>query len=163
MNTNGATMCPIRSTKRRMTCVRPNQKAVARHRANKTSSMAMICHRFVRLMLKEHDVNSPLSAPMDNVIEAMEMRFCRSPMSWPPPRRNRTHCLIPRISGMNLKLRSAARLASCHHAAARQRQRRRPHETSVATTPRRSGPRALAPRRSFGLRPTRLLRRSWLR
>ena len=113
--------------------------------------------------VEEHDESFPLSAPMDNVIEAMEMRFCRSPMSWPPPRRNRTHCLIPRINGMHLKLRSAARLASCHHAAARQRQRRRPHETSVATTPRRSGPRALAPRRSFGFRPTRLLRRSWLR
>jgi hypothetical protein len=67
-------------------------------------------------------------------------------MSWPPspPRRNRTNCLIPRINGVNLKLKSAARLASCHRAAARQRQRRRPHETSVATAPRRSGPRALA-------------------
>jgi len=48
MNTNGATMCPIRSTKLRMTRGRPNEEAVAHHSADKTSSMAMICHRFVQ-------------------------------------------------------------------------------------------------------------------
>jgi hypothetical protein len=78
------------------------------------------------------------------------------------PHGSLANCVIPRITG-NLKLRAAAPPASCHHAAVRQRQRRRPHETSVATAPRHSGPRALAPRQSSGLHPTRPLRRSWLR
>ncbi len=114
--------------------------------------------------VEKRDVNSRIVRADGHVIEPMELKFCRSRYGGAgAAARNRTNCVIPKINGSNLTLRVAARRLSCHRVAARRRQRRRPHETSAAAALRRSGPRAPAPRRSSGLHPTRLLRRSWLR
>ena len=139
MNTNGATMCPIRSTKRRMTCDRPNQEAVAHHRINKTSSMAMIC-QIRPIDVEGHDVNSHIvrangqcdRSDGDEVLPLRYLGRCR--------RCTQSHELHDsEDQRSNLTLRAAALLASCHRAGGRRPQRCRLHETSAVAAPQRSG------------------------